>query len=100
MHDNGVARFRPLLPAAAGLLLALACGSLAPAPAAAQGINAEQACTPDVFRLCSEHIPDRVRITACLHAKRRALGPACRVVFSERKPARTAKGKKKAHRRR
>jgi hypothetical protein len=76
----------------AGLLLSLA---VTPAPAAAQAMSAEQACTPDVFRLCSEHIPDRARITACLHAKRRALGPDCRRVFADRKPAKIGKGKKK-----
>jgi hypothetical protein len=81
----------------AGLLLSLLVAS---APAAAQGMSAEQACTPDVFRLCSEHIPDRGRITACLHAKRRALGPDCRRVFADAKPARAAKTKKKKARRR
>ena len=47
-------------------------------------IDARRACTPDVFRLCSEYIPNREQITACLHAKRRSLSPDCRMVFSGR----------------
>ncbi len=66
--------------AAAGLLLGIAFTSLSPIPAKAQG--AAQACTPDVFRLCNQYIPDRGRIAACLRVNRRALSPACRVYFA------------------
>jgi hypothetical protein len=54
-------------------------------PASAQPVaNAEQACTPDAMRLCSEFIPDESKITACLRKNRRALSPECRKVFSGR----------------
>jgi hypothetical protein len=37
----------------------------------------QQACTPDAMRLCSEFIPDRAKITACMMRKRRELSEAC-----------------------
>ena len=49
--------------------------------------NAEQACTPDAMRLCSEFIPDEKRITACLKKNRRNLSTDCRKVFSGGGPA-------------
>lgn len=57
-------------------------------PLAAQGTFAErEACTPDVFRLCSSFIPDPVPITVCLRKRKADLSDACRrVVFS---PARS-----------
>ena len=39
------------------------------------------ACTPDVFRLCGEHIPDSNRIVACLRQNKPQLSGACRSVF-------------------
>ena len=37
------------------------------APAAAQGTpEQQQACTPDVMRLCNAFIPDVAKITACM----------------------------------
>ncbi|CAN0500085.1 unnamed protein product, partial [Phaeothamnion confervicola] len=55
-------------------------------PAAAQRefIDPAQACTPDVHRLCSEFIPDRNRITACLFKKRLQLSRDCRTVMKPR----------------
>ena len=51
-------------------------------PASAQHVaNAEQACTPDAMRLCSEFIPDVNKITACLRKNRRTLSSECRKVF-------------------
>ena len=72
---------------AAALLLALA---LAPVPALAQnGTEAEQeACTPDVFRLCQDLIPNEEPIVACLKAKHAQLSSACeRVMFPVASPA-------------
>ena len=40
-----------------------------------------EACTPDVFRLCSSYIPDADRITACLRGNSNQLSRACYVVF-------------------
>jgi hypothetical protein len=39
------------------------------------------ACTPDVFRLCGEHIPDTNRIVACLRQNTPQLSGPCRSVF-------------------
>lgn len=51
--------------------------------------TAEQrrACTPDAFRLCSQHIPNVEAITACMRANKSKLSPACKLVFD--KPAST-----------
>ena len=47
-----------------------------------RGTLAQQmACTPDVFRLCSEQMPDVSRIVACLRQNTPQLGEACRAVF-------------------
>jgi hypothetical protein len=42
----------------------------------------QDACRPDVFRLCSGEIPNRRKIVACLRENRKQLSPACRKVFS------------------
>ncbi len=43
-----------------------------------RGSQADQeACTPDVFRLCSDFVPDEPQILACLQAKHDQLSPAC-----------------------
>jgi hypothetical protein len=39
------------------------------------------ACTPDVFRLCGEQIPDVNRIVACLRQNTPQLSEPCRAVF-------------------
>lgn len=81
--------------------LALSANVMVAADAKAQvSAEAEQACTPDVFRLCNAFIPDRGRITACLRANRRALSAPCAGVFSPKKATRFAKSKRgKASRR-
>ena len=49
------------------------------------GTEAQQrACTPDVFRLCSAHIPFVRAIVSCLERNKRRLSPACRAVFEGR----------------
>jgi hypothetical protein len=51
----------------------------APATAVPQVSDAaRQACTPDVFRLCSNYIPNVGRITACMKAKYPQLSAPCR----------------------
>jgi hypothetical protein len=42
----------------------------------------KSACMPDVFRLCSRHIPDVDSIVACLEYQKPNLSAACRVVFN------------------
>jgi hypothetical protein len=62
------------------LLVSLMAGATS---ATEQGTEDQRrACTPDVFRHCSEFIPDPDRITVCLRAKVRNLSPDCRVVMS------------------
>jgi hypothetical protein len=41
----------------------------------------QQACTPDVFRLCSSEIPDADRIVVCLTQKEALLSDRCRAVL-------------------
>jgi len=63
----------------AGLVLT---AILAPAPAAAQGTPQQRAaCEGDAMRLCSAHVPDVQKITACMSRNRRNLSAACRAVF-------------------
>jgi hypothetical protein len=48
----------------------------------ANGDDAQRtACTPDVFRLCGQFIPDVNSIVGCLRTQRPNLSPACRAVF-------------------
>lgn len=44
------------------------------------------ACTGDVFRLCSSEIPNVDRIVACLKSKKASLSSACRSVFERPAP--------------
>jgi hypothetical protein len=44
-------------------------------------LQQQLACTPDVFRLCGEHIPDANRILACLQQNTAQLSASCRAVF-------------------
>ena len=69
------------------LTLALAVVCLGPTLATAaqqhRGSADDQiACTPDVYRLCSEYIPDEDDIVACLTRKKEQLSPGCHAVFS------------------
>ena len=41
----------------------------------------QQACTPDVMRLCADSVPDVNRIVACLRRNRSNLSAPCGAVF-------------------
>jgi len=41
----------------------------------------QMACTPDVWRLCSDQIPDAGRIVSCLRQNTPQLSSGCRAVF-------------------
>jgi hypothetical protein len=41
----------------------------------------QEACTPDVFKICSSAIPSESAIVACLNAHVPQLSPACRAVI-------------------
>ncbi|WGD53830.1 hypothetical protein QA641_08005 [Bradyrhizobium sp. CB1650] len=47
----------------------------------------QMACTPDVWRLCSDQIPDTNRIIACLQQNTPQLSSACRAVFQSNNQA-------------
>jgi hypothetical protein len=67
------------------LAVAIAAGVAAQNPAAAEEyrgtLEQQMACTPDVWRLCFDQIPDVNRITACLRQNTPQLSGACRSVF-------------------
>ena len=44
-------------------------------------LEQQVACTPDVFRLCGDQIPDVNRIVACLRQNTPQLTGSCRAVF-------------------
>ncbi|WP_200925976.1 hypothetical protein [Methylobacterium sp. Leaf93] len=53
-------------------------------PAFAQGTRLQRAaCTGDVFRHCSDEIPNVDRITECLKRQKPKLSSACQMVFTE-----------------
>jgi hypothetical protein len=66
------------------LLFVIAAGSLmvllvavSRKPATAQSADAQERCTGDVMRLCSEFVPDADAIVVCLKAKRLELTSSC-----------------------
>jgi hypothetical protein len=63
--------------------MSAACGIVNPAFSQEYRGTLEQqlACTPDVFRLCGEQIPDANRIVACLRQNTPQLSGPCRSVF-------------------
>jgi hypothetical protein len=67
------------------LAVATAAGIAIQTPAAAEEyrgtLEQQMACTPDVWRLCFDQIPDVNRITACLRQNTPQLSGACRSVF-------------------
>jgi hypothetical protein len=65
------------------LVLSTGCGIAIPASAEEYRGTWEQqmACTPDVWRLCSDQVPDVSRIVACLRQNTPQLSNGCRAVF-------------------
>jgi hypothetical protein len=79
---NTTSDLRLAVTAAAGLLLLLAAGSSAKAQAQYQGTpEMQQACAPDVMRLCKDDVPDVDKIVACMKRNRANLSSACGAVF-------------------
>ena len=60
-------------------------GTVIIAPASSQEYRGtweqQMACTPDVWRLCGDQIPDVGRIVACLRQNTPQLSSGCRAVF-------------------
>jgi len=67
------------------LAISTACGIAVQNPAFSEEyrgtLEQQLACTPDVFRLCGEQIPDANRIVACLRQNTPQLSGPCRSVF-------------------
>lgn len=67
------------------LALSIGCGIAVHGAALAQEergtLEQRMACTPDVWRLCSDQVPDVGRITACLRENTPRLSTGCRAVF-------------------
>jgi len=67
------------------LAIVTGCGIAAQSPAFSQEyrgtMEQQMACTPDVFRLCGDQIPDANRIVACLRQNTPQLSRPCRAVF-------------------
>jgi hypothetical protein len=82
-------RFLPSSTIVAGLLVGVV-AYFAATPGFTEQTG-EQACAPDVMRLCREFVPDHARIAACLLKNSRHLSPACHTVMSN------AKKKKQRH---
>ena len=63
--------------------LVIAIGAIAPASSQEYRGTWEQqmACTPDVWRLCSDQVPDVGRIVTCLRQNTPQLSSNCRAVF-------------------
>ncbi len=72
----------------AAFYLSLLCLAGTPLSAQEDSAEARRACTPDVFRLCSEFVPDADRITICLRQQRKNLSVACRKVMAAQPVAR------------
>jgi hypothetical protein len=68
-----------------GLAIAIGGGIAAAAPASSEEYRGtweqQMACTPDVWRLCSDQVPDVSRIVACLRQNTPQLSNTCRAVF-------------------
>jgi len=76
MKKIGLNRFFTPSLATAGLMIGLALASFA--PATAQEMTPEQACSGDAQSLCGEFIPDRAKVGACLRRNAARISPACR----------------------
>ena len=65
--------------------ISLTCGNVIQSPGFSQEyrgtMGQQMACTPDVWRLCGDQIPDVNRIVACLQRNTPNLSGACRAVF-------------------
>ncbi len=55
---------------------------LSPQAHAQSDAEAQQACGSDVFALCSDDMPDRARIGACLRRHASQVSSACRVFMA------------------
>jgi hypothetical protein len=66
---------------ALALAFAVPAMALSASPGLAFSSEAQQMCTGDAMRLCSNEVPDIPRIAACMHRKRAQISPGCRAVM-------------------
>ena len=59
----------------------------------------EAACTPDVMKLCQQHVPNRQNIIACMVENKRNLSAECHAVFSRPMTPQRAAGDEQQRRR-
>ena len=65
-------------------------------PTLAFSPEAQQMCSDDAMRLCSNEIPDIPRITACMVRKKAQVSPGCRAVMDREAAAAAAARKREA----
>lgn len=63
------------------LAAAISAIALSASPGLAFSSEAQQLCTGDAMRLCSNEIPDIPRVTACMHRKRAQVSAGCRALM-------------------
>jgi hypothetical protein len=63
------------------LAFAVSLSTLSTTDSFAFSAEAQQMCTGDAFRLCSDEIPNIPKITACMMKKRASLSTGCRAVM-------------------
>jgi hypothetical protein len=83
MKTAGLKKVPLFWPVASAAILGLIWALGFTAPAAAQGTpEQQQACTPDVMRLCNAFIPDVAKITVCMKQHRASISLACRTALA------------------
>jgi hypothetical protein len=70
--------------------------TLQTSPGLAFSPEAQQMCSGDAMRLCSNEIPDIPRITACMVRNKSQVSPGCRAVMDREHAAATASRKREA----
>jgi hypothetical protein len=69
--------------AASVLAFAAALSALSSTAGFAFSAEAQQMCTGDAFRLCSDEIPNIPKITACMFKHKAELSTGCRAVMDK-----------------
>lgn len=72
---------KTLRNAALALTIATSLAAMSSTPTFAFSAEAQQQCTGDAFRLCSNDIPNIPKITACMIKHRTELSTGCRTVL-------------------
>ncbi len=84
----------PFRSRATSAVIGLALWASLAAARAEPAASDQEACTPDVFRLCSSAIPDETAIVACLNAQAAQLSPQCRAVIDPPPPRRKRRARR------